>query len=111
MRVVLTFILKNHVHDLDNQMRKQTKVGLIGLELTADLARSRRCGGIRRYAEDVATRPQEMSIIQKMNKRYVDDINMATQAAPDGLRYRNVQIFKDEGAVEEDKESVRMKGQ
>lgn len=55
------------------------------------------------WDKELATRLQEMSVIQKMNKRYVDDINMAIQVAPDGLRYRNVQIFKDEGAVGEDK--------
>lgn len=55
------------------------------------------------WDKDLAARLQEMSIIQKMNKRYVDDINMVIQVAPDGLRYRNAQIFKDEGAVEEDK--------
>ena len=73
MRVVLRVILKNHVHDFDNQMRKQTKVGLIGLELTADLAQVSKMW----WDKDLATRLQEMSIIQKMNKRYVDDISMA----------------------------------
>lgn len=54
------------------------------------------------WDKELATRLQEMSIIQKMNKRYVDAMNMAIQATPAGLRYKNRQIFKDESAVEED---------
>jgi len=43
-----------------------------------------------------------MSIFQKMNERYVDEINMPIQAAPGGSRNKNGQILKDETAVEED---------
>ena len=38
LRVVLTFIMKNHVYKFDGTVRKQAKGGAIGLELTRVLA-------------------------------------------------------------------------
>ena len=49
-----------------------------------------------------------MSIFQKMNERYVDEINMPVQAAPGGSRNKNGQILKDETAVEEDERTMTL---
>ena len=43
-----------------------------------------------------------MAIIMKMNKRYVGDINMATQAAPLKMRYKEGKTNVDERSVAED---------
>ena len=43
-----------------------------------------------------------MSVVVRMNKRYVDDINLAVQATPPGKRYENGQIYVDERSVTED---------
>ena len=34
LRIALTFVMRNHVYDFDNQLRKQREGGAIGLELT-----------------------------------------------------------------------------
>ena len=43
-----------------------------------------------------------MAIVVKMNKRYVDDINMAIQATPVGMRYKDGKTYVDERSVAED---------
>ena len=43
-----------------------------------------------------------MPIVVRMNKRYVDDINLAVQAIPPGMRYKNGQTYVDESSVTED---------
>ena len=86
LRVVLTVIMKNHVFTFNNEIRKQTKGGPIGLKLTGVLAQMFMIW----WGKEFAARLDEMAIVAKMNKRYVDDINMATQATPVGMRYKDV---------------------
>ena len=43
-----------------------------------------------------------MSVVVRMNKRYVDDINFAVQATPPGMRYKNGHTYVDESSVTED---------
>ena len=85
LRVVLRVIMKNHVFTFDNEIRKQTKDGLIGLKLTGVLAQIFMIWWDKEFAAQL----DEMAIIMKMNKRYVDDINMAIQATPLGMRYKD----------------------
>ena len=40
--------------------------------------------------------------MQKLNERYVDDINMAVQATKPGLRYKEGKLFTDETSIDED---------
>ena len=49
----------------------------------------------------VEVRLDEMVIIVKMNKRYVDDINMPIQATPVGMRYKDGKTYVDERSVAE----------
>ena len=98
LRVVLTVIMKNHVFTFDNEIRKQTKGGPIGLKLTGVLAQV----FMMWWDKEFAARLDEMAIILKMNKRYVDDINMAIQATPLGMRYKDGKKHVDERSVAED---------
>ena len=86
LRVVLTVIMKNHVSTINNEIRKQTKGGPIGLKLTGVLAQMFMIW----WGKEFAARLDEMAIVAKMNKRYVDDINTAIQATPVGMRYKDV---------------------
>ena len=54
------------------------------------------------WDNEFAARLCKMKIAVRMNKRYVDDINLALQAAPPGTRYRNGETYVDESAVDED---------
>ena len=98
LTVALTVIMKNHVYTFDNEIRKQTKGGPIGLKLTGVLAQSFMIW----WDKEFAARLDEMSVVVRMNKRYVDDINLAVQATPPGLRYKNGQTYVDESSVTED---------
>ena len=90
--------MKNHVFTFDNEIRKQTKGGPIGLKLTGVLAQVFMIW----WDKEFAARLDEMAIIMKMNKRYVDDINMAIQATPLGMRYKDGKTQVDERSVAED---------
>ena len=98
LRVALTLVMKNHVYTFDNEVRKQTKGGPIGLKLTGVLAQIFMIW----WDNEFAARLCKMNIAARMNKRYVDDINLAVQATPPGTRYRNVETYEDESAVAED---------
>jgi len=65
LRVALTVIMKNHLYTFDNEIRKQTRGDQIRLKLTGMLAQSI----MIRW-----TNLDEMAIVMKMNKRYVDDM-------------------------------------
>ena len=54
------------------------------------------------WDKEFSARLDEMAIIMKMNKRYVDDINMAIQATPLGMRYKDGKTHVDERSVAED---------
>ena len=80
--------MKNHVYAFNNEIRKQTKGGPIGLKLTVVLAQIFMIW----WDQEFASRLKEVGIVQTMNKRYVDDINIAVQATVPGLRYRDGQL-------------------
>ena len=54
------------------------------------------------WDKELATRLDEMAIIMKMNKRYVDDINLAIQATPLVMRYKDGKTHVDERSVADD---------
>jgi len=90
LRVALTLIMKNHVYTFDNEIRKQTRGGPIGLKLTGVLAQIFMIW----WDKEFAARLDEMSIVVRMNKRYVDDINLTVQSTPPGMRYKNGQSYR-----------------
>ena len=53
------------------------------------------------WDKEFAARLDEMSVAVRMNKRYVDDINLAVQATPPGMRYKNGQTYVDESSITE----------
>ena len=89
LRVPVTAIMKNHVFTFVNEIRKDTKGALIGLKLTC-----------RR--NEFAARLDEMAIVMKMNKRYVDDIKVAVQSTPLAMTCKDGQTFVDESYASED---------
>ena len=63
------------------------------------------------WDKEFAARLDEMAIVVKMNKRYVDDINMAIQATPVGMRYKDGKTHVDEISVVEDEGICNDEGQ
>ena len=98
LRVVLTVIMKNHVFTFNNEIRKQNKGDPIGLQLTGVLAQIFMIW----WDKEFSARLDEMAIVVKINKRYVDDINMAIQATPVGTRHKDGKPHVDEISVAED---------
>ena len=92
LRVALKVIMKNHVYTFDNEIRKQTKGGPIGLKLTGVLAQIFMIW----WDKEFAARLDKMSIVVRMNKRYVN-----VQATPPGMRYKNGQTYVDESSITE----------
>ena len=99
LRVILTVIMKNHVFTFDNEIRRQRLK--IGLKLTGILTQIFMIW----WDKEFAARLDEMAIIMKMNKRYLDDSNMAIQATPLGMRYKDGKAHVDEKSVAEDEGS------
>ena len=75
LRIVILFIMKNHIYQFDNQIKRQKDGGPIGLELTGDLAQIFMIW----YDNRLLDRLREENITVLMYKRYVDDINMVVQ--------------------------------
>ena len=82
LRVVLTFIMKNHVYKFDGTVRKQAKGGAIGLELTGVLAQIFMVWWDREFK----ARVERLGIPLYMYKRYVDDINVIVGAVEPGAK-------------------------
>ena len=99
LHVTLSVIMKNHVYTFNNEIKKQTKGGPIGLQLTGVLAQIFMIWWDREFT----CKLKEIGIIQKMNLRYVDDINVAAKATVPRMRYAGGKIVIDTTLVEEDK--------
>ena len=82
LRVVLTFIMKNHVHKFDGTVRKQAKGGAIGLELTGVLAQMFMVWWDREFK----ARVEGLGIPLYMYQRYVDNINVIVGAVEPGAK-------------------------
>ena len=81
LHMALSVIMKNHVYMFNNEIKKQMKGGPIGLKLTGVLAQIFMIWWDREFARKL----KEVGIEQRMNQRYVDDINIAAKATVPGL--------------------------
>jgi hypothetical protein len=100
MKVVLIFIMKNHVYNFNGDIKKQMKGGPIGLELTGVLAQIFMIWWDRRLVKDIS----ESGLNIHMYKRYVDDINIVMEAPDMGARYVNGSVVITEYTKDEDRE-------
>ena len=69
--IAIKFIMKNHIYIINGKLKRQTKGGPIGLELTGDLAQIY----MSWWDKQLKVRLAESNIILRVYKRYVDDIN------------------------------------
>lgn len=99
LHVALSVIMKNHVYTFNNEIEKQIKGGPIGLKLTGVLAKIFMIWWDREFARKL----KDVGIVQKMNQRSVDDINVAAKATVPGLRYVEGKIIMDTTKVVEEK--------
>ena len=71
LKIAIIFIMKNHIYSINGKIKKQTKGGPIGLELTGDIAQIYMCW----WDKEMKRRLMENHIVLLIYIRYVDDIN------------------------------------
>ena len=89
--MALTFVMKNHVYNFDNELRKQREGGAIGLELTGLLARIFMIWWDRRFLQKC----NENQVGPEVYKRYVDDSNLLSRPVEPGRTYNGTEIVTD----------------
>ena len=100
MKVVLSFIMKNHLYTFDGQIKLQSKGGPIGLLLTGILAQLFMVWWDRQFK----IKMDENGLRLRMYKRYVDDINVIVNAPRAGLKFVESEdrVIQDENIVEQE---------
>ena len=92
LRVALQTVMKNHVYQFDKQIKKQSRGGPIGLELTGHIAQVFMIWWDNRIRKDLTNAGVNILLY----KRYVDDVNWAIEPIPPGLRYREHRLDFDD---------------
>ena len=98
MRIALLFIMQNHIYTYDNKTILQSKGGPIGLQLTGILAQLFMIW----WDKQLHTKLMNLGIVQRMYKRYVDDVNTEMNATKPGLRYDGTGLVSSRNSIEED---------
>ena len=91
IHVCLMFILTHQYYTFDNKVRKQERGGPIGLDITGTVAQIFMIW----WEGEFMSRLASLDIILQMLKRYVDDINLASNALPPGTYYSNGSLAQD----------------
>ena len=98
IKIGMTVVMSNHVYMFDGKMHHQQSGGSIGLELTGNIAQVFMIWWDRAFR----SRLSDTGILVRLNKRYVDDVNVAADEVPLGTRYENGQLVVKEEEVGSD---------
>ena len=90
MVIVLTVIMKNHVYNLNNILRRQKEGGAIGMDITGELAKVFMVW----WDKEILKRMRSSAMDPALYKRYVDDINVAIDQVPEGTVYVDGSVVK-----------------
>ena len=96
MKIVLLFIMENHMYTFNNEIKLQSRGGPIGLELTGVLAQLFMVWWDRQFVKKV----EDNGLKLRVYKRYVDDINVIMNAPSSGLRFVDGKVIQDEHVAE-----------
>ena len=94
IRIILIYIMKNHIYEFDNKIYKQKEGGAIGVELTGTMAQIFMVWWDKRFQE-ISKEELQLEII--FYKRYVDDINVIVKI-PEGRE--NAETTNNVGEIE-----------
>ena len=83
IRICLKFIMKNHLYTFNNRVLRQQQGGPIGLDLTGTVAQIFMIW----WELELRTRLEYVNLLFLMQKRYVDDVNLAATAVEPGTIY------------------------
>ena len=89
LKVVLTVIMKNHIYNFNNEVRKQKEGGAIGMDLTGNIANI----FMSWWDKELLKKLNELGIKPFLYKRYVDDINLGVEAVNRNHEYIDGQLI------------------
>ena len=92
LKIVLEVIMKNHIYDFNNEMRRQKEGGAIGMDITGELAKVFMVW----WDKQILQKLRDLEIGPVVYKRYVDDVNMATDAVDEGVEYVGGALVRNE---------------
>ena len=98
MRVVLKALLETHTYEFAEVVRRQTKGGAIGMELTGVIAHIFMLWWDRQFTNKL----ERIGIRMKLHERYTDDTNVATKQTEKGARYDGENIVITDETRDED---------
>ena len=96
IRIILIYIMKNHIYEFDNKIYKQKEGGAIGVELTGTMAQIFMVWWDRKFKE-ISKENAMLEIL--FYKRYVDDINVIVKI-PEGIE--NIKTGRSKIEIERD---------
>ena len=100
LRIMIQFVMENHTYRFNGQIRKQTKGGPIGLDLTGSIAQVFMIWWDKEFIKRIT----ELQIELDMDTRYVDDIDVALPPVANGSRYINENIVVTSEGITEDQD-------
>ena len=83
IRIALNVIMKNHIYEYNQVLRRQSRGGPIGMDLTGTVAKI----FMKWWDKQLLQRMDEVGIAVPMYERYVDDGNICAEATQPGVRY------------------------
>ena len=92
LRIALKLVMDNHMYEFDNEIRRQTSGGAIGLELTGTIAQVFMVW----YDKQIVNKLTEIGLEPLAYKRYVDDINAVLPETQLGAVFRNGEMVVDD---------------
>ena len=92
LKVVLEVIMKNHIYDFNNEMRRQKEGGAIGMDITGELAKVFMVW----WDKQVLQKLSDLGISPSLYKRYVDDVNVATDSVDENVAYVGGSLIRSE---------------
>ena len=100
IRIVLHTIMETHTYTFDGYIKRQTKGGPIGVQLTGETAQI----FMSWWDKQIRGMYREKGIDIKLYMRYVDDINTLIRKTEPGTRYvDNELIITDEAKIEDER--------
>ena len=98
LAIGMKHVMKNHTYNYANTIKRQTKGGPIGLDLTGGIAQVYMIW----WNDELKRRLVDIGIVLLLKKCYVDDVNYGLHPTPPGARYVDGRIYIEEAMAVQD---------
>ena len=99
-RAVLLVIMTNHTYEFDKVIRKQTKGGPIGMDLTGTIAKIY----MKWWDRQLLAKFEELGIRVKLYKRYIDDMTICLKVLVLWMKFVEGKLEYNQEKEDEDKD-------